>query len=119
MRFLDDCGFREAVAALTGERLASEHKPPLHQPKPVRQERSVEQYKSQQRDKARHLWRASQAAPGTVADAYLRTRGYFGSLPVTVRFLPPVKPAHHPAMIIYREGSDKGKHLRSRAGLRQ
>ena len=97
VQFLDGCDFGEACATLTGElpntdkpRRVAEHK----------QHPSTTDYERQQRDKARRLWRASAAAAGTPAEVYLHARGITVPLPATVRFLPPLKPDHHPAMIV-------------------
>lgn len=49
-------------------------------------------------DKALWLWRMRQPIGGTIAAAYLRQRGYDGSLPGTIGFLPG-RGAHGPAMI--------------------
>ena len=56
---------------------------------------------AERRGKARRMWRASQEATGTPVDFYMRSvRGITVPLPATVRFLPPFKPSHHPAMIV-------------------
>jgi hypothetical protein len=48
---------------------------------------------------ARALWRLRQPAPGTIVENYLRqARGYRGSIPDTLGFLPP-RGDHPPAMI--------------------
>jgi hypothetical protein len=55
---------------------------------------------SRQRRKAQWLWKKSLPLCGTPAERYLRAfRGYGGVIPSTLRFLPPHKPEHHPAMI--------------------
>jgi hypothetical protein len=56
-------------------------------------------YAEGQRRKARWLWSKSRPAPGTIVETYLRSRGITVPIPTTIRFLPPTKPEHHPAMI--------------------
>ena len=99
MQFLKGCSFVEALQILSGEapsagelrRVTERH----------RTEAGADDYERRQRDKARRLWRASRAAAGTTVESYLRARGIaLSSLPTTVRFLPPLKPEHHPAMIV-------------------
>jgi hypothetical protein len=54
-----------------------------------------------QRDKARHLWRASKPPLGTPVETYLSACCAMAlPFPSTVRFLPPRKPDHHAAMIV-------------------
>ena len=60
---------------------------------------SNDDHERRQRRKARWLWRMSEPAPGTIVEAYLRGRGITAPPPATVRFLPPLKPGHHPAMV--------------------
>ncbi len=49
---------------------------------------------------ALRLWDASVPAAGTFAETYLRSRSIeFAALPATIRYLPPLRPEHHPAMI--------------------
>jgi hypothetical protein len=58
------------------------------------------EYRRKQADKAGWYWSRSKTIIGTIAERYLReTRGYRGPLPPTLRFLPPLKPEHHPALI--------------------
>jgi hypothetical protein len=56
-------------------------------------------YVRQQQRKARGMWSMAVPIVGTPAEAYLRSRGICCDLPATLRFLPPSKPEHHPAMI--------------------
>jgi Toprim domain len=50
--------------------------------------------------KARRLWRKRKPIAGTIAERYLReVRGIPCCLPVTLAYLPPVKPEHSPALI--------------------
>jgi len=50
--------------------------------------------------KARGLWRSSVSPIGTAVETYLNKRGIAAPFPATVRFLAPLKPGHHPAMIV-------------------
>ncbi len=97
VQFLDGCDFREACAILTGET-------PSHSVERQAVERvsGIGDYERQQHDKAQRLWRGSKAAAGTRVENYLhwRLNGNAGPLPATVRYLPPFKSDHHPAMIV-------------------
>jgi hypothetical protein len=53
----------------------------------------------EQRAKARYLFRSSIAAAGTPVESYLRRRG-IAVLSPSIRFLPPRKSVHHPAMLV-------------------
>jgi hypothetical protein len=99
VRLLYGVGFCEAVEHLTGERLSGVHERPriVH----GRERRiDIEEHERQQRDKAQYFFRSSKPAMGTPVEKYLRTRGIASSLPTTVRFLPPLKSEHHPAMLV-------------------
>jgi hypothetical protein len=62
--------------------------------------RIVDSYELKQRDKAGWLWAHSKPGEGSVVAHYARdVRRYEGSLPPTLRFLPPHKREHFPAMI--------------------
>jgi hypothetical protein len=63
--------------------------------KPSSQDRS----KRRQHEKAAWLWSQRRPIEGTLAECYLRGRGYSGVIPKTLAFLPPSRPEHHPAMI--------------------
>ena len=91
VRFLDGVDFREACATLTGKPPSSGYS---------EAQRGAGDYNRRQRDKAQRLWCASQAATGTPVEVYLRARGIMMPVPPTVRFLPPLKSTHHPAMIV-------------------
>jgi hypothetical protein len=54
----------------------------------------------QQLGKARWLWRMAAPACGTPGETYLRSRGIEVPPPATIRFLPPRKPGHHPALVV-------------------
>jgi hypothetical protein len=56
-------------------------------------------YDERQHGKALWLWWQSRPAKGTIVETYLGSRGLELWLPATLRFLPPTKPEHHPAMI--------------------
>ena len=101
VQFLDGCDFREAVARLTGARITQkvEHRP--RQNEHIDDNHNGDDYERQQRDKALHLWRASQQPEGTPVEAYLHMRlANARRLPVTVRYLPPQKMGQRPAMIV-------------------
>jgi hypothetical protein len=98
VRFLDGCGFREALDVLTGE-TPSTGKPQHAEAQPA-DAGGADDYERRQHDKARRLWRASRAATVTPVESYLRARGIALSLPTTVRFLTPLRPNRHPAMLV-------------------
>jgi hypothetical protein len=52
-----------------------------------------------QLEKARWLWKRRRPLEGSLGEVYLRARGYGGTLPATLGFLPPLKSEHQPAMI--------------------
>ena len=52
-----------------------------------------------QLEKARWLWKCRRPLEGSLGEVYLRARGYGGTLPATLGFLPPLKSEHQPAMI--------------------
>jgi putative DNA primase/helicase len=101
VQFLDGCDFATALTVLAGEALSGSIGRPRRVAKGGHSFDSTGDYERRQRDKARRLWRASQEATGTPVGFYLRSiRGITVTLPATVRFLPPLKPGHHPAMIV-------------------
>jgi hypothetical protein len=60
----------------------------------------LKDHEGRQHEKAAWLWSRRQPLIGTPAEVYLRgARGYSGSIPRTLAFLPPAKPEHHLAMI--------------------
>jgi putative DNA primase/helicase len=100
VRFLDGVGFNEACEQLTGKRSSgrSNVRPHLFL---VCENPDIAEYERRQRDKARYFFRSSTAAQGTPVEVYLRSRGIvLPVLPTTVRYLPPLKPEHHPAMLV-------------------
>jgi hypothetical protein len=56
-------------------------------------------HSAQQQRKAKWMWATSRPVQATPAETYMRSRGIVGDLPATLRFLPPHRPGHHPAMI--------------------
>jgi hypothetical protein len=58
-------------------------------------------HETRQRDKARWMWGQSKPAAGTIVATYLEEarKIKFATIPATLRFLPPYKSEHQPAMI--------------------
>jgi hypothetical protein len=57
-------------------------------------------YQSRRLALARFLWRSAQPLQSTIGETYLReARGYRGLVPSTLRFLPPTRKHHKPAML--------------------
>jgi hypothetical protein len=100
VQFLDGISFREACAQLLGERFSSGPQINHARHGTIPFLFSAENYERQQRDKARWLWRASSAVSGTPVEKYMQVRCIGLPLPTRVRFLPPLKPDHHPAMLV-------------------
>jgi hypothetical protein len=75
--------------------------PPHYQRFQTESENRDAEYRRRQRDKARWLWRQSLPLAGTIAEYYLRDcrRIMLDRWPETLRYLPPSKPKHHPALI--------------------
>jgi putative DNA primase/helicase len=98
VQFLYGCDFREACKILTGEMPSTgvQYGRPQHRPKP---QPRAEDDERRQRAKARYLFRSSIAAAGTPVEGYLRSRN-IAVLTPAIRFLPPLKPNHHPAMLV-------------------
>jgi hypothetical protein len=95
VQHLDGVGFIAAIETLTGE------KP---QRKPTRKftaENAGDTGRERrQREKASWLWSQRLPIVGSVAERYLRdARGYNGSLPPTLGFLPARTDRHHPTLI--------------------
>jgi hypothetical protein len=96
-------GFREAVdrvATMAG--MAAELKdsplPPPAPPPPREPDAEELREKGDRLRLAQQLWRRSLPAEKSIAEVYLRARGYRGRIPATVRFLPR-SGAHAPAVI--------------------
>jgi putative DNA primase/helicase len=97
VRFLDGVGFCEAVEQLTGERLSNgSDKSQID----AAWQPSATGYERQQLDKARYFFRSSKPSMGTPVEKYMLARGIASPLPSTVRFLPPLRSEHHPAMLV-------------------
>jgi hypothetical protein len=91
VQFVDDCSFANAVETLTN------HRP---QPKPTPASETAKHYEAAQHRKAGWLWANRKPIQGSIAEHYLRARGYHGVIPPTLAFLPARKPEQHPAMIV-------------------
>jgi hypothetical protein len=69
------------------------------------QEHSQDTQLAQRTDTAKQaleIWRSTVNATGTLAETYLRTRGYDGQIPPTLRFSPDLRHrdgSHHPAVV--------------------
>jgi putative DNA primase/helicase len=111
VQFLDDSDFRNACAALIGERLETGTKVTQRDPELERRQREelkqdereraedLKAHEAEQRSKALALWKRSIPATGTTAESYLRQwRNYRGPIPGTFRFLV-ANGSHPPAMI--------------------
>jgi hypothetical protein len=89
---------------LKGEARAEHRGRPVFNRRPVQQARDVPvvtdpDEAARRLEVAQALWRRRQPAPGTIVENYLRqARGYGGSIPDTIGFLPP-RGDHPPAMI--------------------
>ena len=93
--FLHDVGFRDAVLMLTGARHTS-----VRQLKPAPIANNPTDNDRGQHEKARWLWSQRQPIRSSIAEVYLQeARKITCPLPLTLGFLPPRKPEHHPAMI--------------------
>jgi hypothetical protein len=93
VQHLDGVGFIAAKKTLIGEQ------PRRAMVKPAPKVNSdADDYERRQRGKAAWLWQRCQPIVGSIAETYLRKRGYHGPLPLTLGFLPPWR-EHHPAMI--------------------
>lgn len=93
VQHLDDCGFKAAI-----EKLVRDWSMAPVRPAPARPE-SPGLYECRQHQKAAWLWRRGQSITGTIAEKYLCSRGINSPLPATLRYLPPSKPEHQPAMM--------------------
>jgi hypothetical protein len=96
VQHVDGVGFVEAVHAL-----ASDASPNLSRQIPVPPHKPADDdYEREQHAKAAWLWSQRRSIAGSIAERYLReARGYTGSVPPTLGFLPPTKLDHHPALI--------------------
>jgi len=96
VQHIDGVGLGGAVRTLTGEQIKATAKPRAN-PRESAQASHAE-YEQRQRETARYLWSARRPIAGTIAETYLRERGYGGPLPPTLAFLP-ARNGHPPAMI--------------------
>jgi|HubBroStandDraft_4_1064222.scaffolds.fasta_scaffold14752_5 hypothetical protein len=96
--------FNCARCGMKGETHAEHRGRPVYDRKAVQQVRDVSAVSDRveaasRLEVAQALWRRRQPAPGTIVENYLRrARGYRGSIPDTLAFLPP-RGDHPPAMI--------------------
>jgi hypothetical protein len=100
--FVDGCDFRDAVQRLAGGATDSASMTSRLLSAPKAKQKTDADYKQRQREKAQWLWSRSLPIEGTPAERYLREARVISSLPTlpaTLRYLPPLKPEHHPAMI--------------------
>jgi hypothetical protein len=98
VKFLDGTSFGGACKTLTSDTSSAGtgYSRPQHRPAP---QLSTEDDELIQRAKARYLFRSSVPAAGTPVESYLLRRGIAVPTPA-IRFLPPRKPALHPAMLV-------------------
>ena len=96
VQHIDGVSLGRAVRTLTGEQIKATAKPRAN-PRESAQASHAE-YEQRQRETARYLWSARRPIAGTIAETYLRERGYGGPLPPTLAFLP-ARNGHPPAMI--------------------
>jgi phage/plasmid primase-like uncharacterized protein len=97
VQHLDGVSFAQAVETLTGEQARptrAEGGTFVH----ARAEKNNGEHEQRQRAKAGWLWSQRQPITGSIAETYLRKRGYGGLLPPTLAFLP-ARNGHPPAMI--------------------
>ena len=98
VRHVEGVSYREAVQLLTGERRSSAQLPPRRSLAAANSD--PDDYERAQHRKAAWMWSQRRSIIGSPVERYLReARGYRGPTPVTLAFLPPSKPEHHPAMI--------------------
>src|SRR5262249_60888366 len=96
--FLGDCDFVEAVKRLTDATLLSEQRSPTAKDAAARRKRECEQYDAKQHAKAVWLWLRRRPATRSPVEIYLRGRGYVGTIPPTIAYLP-ARNQHPHAMI--------------------
>jgi putative DNA primase/helicase len=91
IQFLDECDFSDACRTLAGElpRIT------------IKLQQRCDEKDTKQQDKAQWLWWSSCPPLQTPVENYLRVRGIKSPFPATtIRYLPPLKAGHHPAMIV-------------------
>jgi len=100
--FLSGCDFVEAVKRLTGTiSLSGKRLPTARAADPetaTAHERERERDEAEQHEVAGWLWAQRQPVPGSPAERYLRARGYVGTTPPTIGYLP-ARGEHPHAMI--------------------
>ena len=92
--FLSGCEFVEAVRRLTNTPSRST----VTNQNPAQRERENEQYEAKQHQKAGQMWERRQPATDSPVETYLRARGYDGTIPPTIGYLP-ARGQHPHAMI--------------------
>ena len=97
VRFLYGSEFPTAVEILTGQRTADRVRSAGQAPKPA----TAGNEEREKHRQAALLWQRSRSPQNTVVETYVRRRGYWGSLPATLRFLPTTD-RYPPAMIAAR-----------------
>jgi putative DNA primase/helicase len=103
---LDGCDFVTAVETLAGQRRVIRASTATPQTKP----QSPDQYESEQHRKAAWLWSQREPLASSIAERYLReARGIDCPLPVTLAYLSPTKPSHHPALIAAYDMPDESE----------
>lgn len=96
VQHLDRTGFVPALQILSDAHVSS---PAAATAAPAGRVAAKERAHEQHR-KAAWLWSKRQPLAGSIAETYLRkARAIAGPLPPTLAFLPPTRPAHHPALI--------------------
>ena len=98
--FLGGCDFVEAVKRLTNtESLSGKRLPTAKNPEAAEQhERECERDEAEQRETAGWLWSLRQLVAGSPVERYLRARGYTGTIPATLGYLP-ARNEHPHAMV--------------------
>jgi len=86
--FLGDCDFVEATKRLTDATLLSGQGPPAAKDAAARRERECKQDEAKQHRKAEWLWLRRRPATRSPVETYLRVRGYVGTIPPTIGYLP-------------------------------
>jgi hypothetical protein len=83
--FVSECSFTQAIEALTGERMQS-----ADEARAAASQRHTREKATQagQIQTARWLWDQRRAPQNTIVETYLHARGYHGSIPATIGYLP-------------------------------
>jgi hypothetical protein len=108
--FCSGVDYVEAVKQLTGATSLSSHRSPAAeaaaQAEADKRKAEQQQDEAAQHRKAAWLWLRRQPAIGSLVETYLRARGYSGTIPPTLGFLPP-RGEHGPAMIAAYAGPNE------------